>query len=180
MGFFRKIVKLKDREHLLIRNAIESDAAEIIKYFKKVTSETDFLVTQPDEVIMSIDQEKAIIRAHLEKKNSLFLVALLNDEVVGSLNFIGGGRKRTKHKGELGMSVLKDFWGLGIGSALLQSLLDWTKKSEIRKLQLEVMVDNERAINLYRKFGFKIEGRKEKAVFKNGKYIDLFVMGRWV
>ena len=59
MGFFRKIVKLKDGEHLLIRNAIESDAAEIIKYFKKVTSETDFLVTQPDEVIMSIDQEKA-------------------------------------------------------------------------------------------------------------------------
>jgi RimJ/RimL family protein N-acetyltransferase len=103
----------------------------------------------------------------------------LVDRIVGSLNFIGGSRERTKHKGEFGMSVLKDFWGLGIGSALLQSLIEWAKGSGIRKIQLEVMADNERAINLYKKFGFKIEGRKEKAVFKNGEYTDILVMGRW-
>jgi len=179
LGFFRKNVKLKNGEHLLIRNAVESDAAELIRFFRKVTSETDFLVTKPEEVVMSIEQEKSIIRAHLEKENSLFLVALLVDRIVGSLNFIGGSRERTKHKGEFGMSVLKDFWGLGIGSALLQSLIEWTKGSGIRKIQLEVMADNERAINLYKKFGFKIEGRKEKAVFKNGEYTDILVMGRW-
>jgi len=180
LGSFKRLVKLKDGKTLLVRNAVEADALELIRYFKKVTAETDFLVTKPEEVSMSVEQEKAIIRAHLEKENSIFLVAVLNERIVGSLNFIGGGRKRTKHKGELGMSVLKDFWGLGIGSALLQSLLDWAKNSGIKKIQLEVMVDNEQAIGLYKKFRFKIEGKKEKAVFKNSNYVDLLIMGRWV
>lgn len=180
MGSFRKLVKLKNGKIILIRNAVETDASELIRYFKKVTAETDFLVTRPEEVFTSVKQEESIILAHLEKKNSIFLVAELDGKIVGSLNFIGGGRKRTRHKGEFGMSVLKDFWGLGIGSSLLQSLLDWAKISGIKKIQLEVMADNERAIKLYEKFNFKIEGRKKNAVFKNLNYVDLLIMGRWV
>jgi len=172
--------KLKDGRVLLVREANENDAKEILEHMELVVSESDFLLSEPDEIDWDIEREKKIIKMYRESKNDLFLVAEFDGKVVGMLNFRGGKRRRVKHKGEFGISVRKKYWGLGIGSALLNTLILWAKKVGIKKIQLEVVDGNERAINLYLKYGFEIEGRKKRAVFKDGIYIDLIIMGRWL
>lgn len=64
-------------------------------------------------------------------------------------------RRRMSHRAEIGISVAKDYWGMGIGSTLMAALLSFAKERGIRQLNLEVRSDNERAIRLYEKFGFK-------------------------
>ena len=75
------------------------------------------------------------------------------------------------------MSVLKDFWNNGAGTLLMNQFLDWTRQKGVKKIQLEVLDHNLRAINFYKKFGFKMEGRKTKNILLKDGYHDLLVMG---
>ena len=75
------------------------------------------------------------------------------------INFGSGKRPRTRHAGDFGMSVHEQYWGLGIGSMLLQSLIDWCQETGfIQKINLRVRTDNTAAIRLYERKGFKKEG----------------------
>jgi len=47
---------------------------------------------------------------------------------------------------------------------------------DLNKISLEVLENNERAIGLYKKLGFKVEGIKREEVYKNGKYINSIIM----
>ncbi|WP_052045184.1 GNAT family N-acetyltransferase [Caloranaerobacter azorensis] len=82
--------------------------------------------------------------------NKLFLIAEIEGEIVGNLSFKGSNRRRLKHAGEFGISVKKEYWNMGIASQLIKELIEWAKSSGIiKKINLKVMEDNERAINLY-------------------------------
>lgn len=99
-------------------------------------------------------------------------------KIVGCLNFSGGARQRTAHTGELGVSVLKEYWGCGIGRELIQYLIDWSKETGIiRKINLRVRTDNARGINLYKHLGFLEEGVKSRDFLINGKFYDSLIMG---
>jgi RimJ/RimL family protein N-acetyltransferase len=77
------------------------------------------------------------------------------------------------------MVVKKKYWGFGIGSLLLDTLLEWAKSNQfIKKINLRVRTDNQRAIKLYEKRGFVKEGTLRKEIFLNDKYYDLLWMGR--
>jgi RimJ/RimL family protein N-acetyltransferase len=74
--------------------------------------------------------------------------------------------------------VLKDYWGLSIGKHLLRYLIDWAKKTgKVRKINLRVRVDNERAIRLYQRLGFVIEGTLKREFYVGGRFIDSYLMG---
>ena len=76
------------------------------------------------------------------------------------------------------MSVRKSFWGLGIGSFMLDMLLDWARDTQIiTKINLRVRTDNHRAILLYERKGFLIEGTISKELLVAGQYYDLHWMG---
>ncbi|HBG38418.1 MAG TPA: N-acetyltransferase, partial [Clostridiaceae bacterium] len=82
-------------------------------------------------------------------------------------------------RGELGIAVLKQFWGIGVGNFLMDYLFKWINSNGIiKKVDLSVREDNINAINLYIKWGFKIEGRISKGLYINGKYYDLYNMGK--
>ncbi|QRG69135.1 GNAT family N-acetyltransferase [Brevibacillus choshinensis] len=113
-----------------------------------------------------------------EAPNQLFLVAEVEGTLVGNLTFRGGARARTQHAGEFGVSVLKDFWGYGIGRALIESLLGWAKDSAVvRKINLRVRSDNASAIHLYKKLGFKEEGVFTREFLIDGVFYDCILMG---
>ncbi|HGS4599259.1 TPA: GNAT family N-acetyltransferase, partial [Vibrio cholerae] len=80
-----------------------------------------------------------------------------------------------------GMGVKDDVQGLGVGSALLKTVIDLADNwLNLKRIELTVYVDNERAINLYKKFGFVIEGESKDYAFRNGSYVDVYHMARVV
>ncbi|ABQ46370.1 GCN5-related N-acetyltransferase [Thermotoga petrophila RKU-10] len=167
---------LKNGSLLLIREASIWDAKRIVEYMKEVTSETDFLITRPDEVY-DVSTERNYIRMYRNNPGKLMIVGEINREIVSLLTFTGFGRKRTKHVGEIGISVKKRYWNIGIGTRMITSAIEWARRNDFIRIQLEVLKSNERAISLYRKLGFELEGVKRKAVRRDdGSFEDVFVM----
>lgn len=108
-----------------------------------------------------------------------FYVAVRHGEVVGMADLHVHDRGRRRHVGELGMAVTPAHGGQGIGSALLRTLLDLADKwLDLRRLELQVYVDNDRAIRLYERHGFQVEGTLREYAFTNGAYIDALFMAR--
>jgi RimJ/RimL family protein N-acetyltransferase len=102
----------------------------------------------------------------------------MDGEIVGNLAFRAGTRPRVAHVGEFGVSVLKSYWGIGIGKYLVQSLLDWAKDGGIiRKINLRVKEDNRTGIVLYKKLGFREEGIRTRDFCIDGKLYDSICMG---
>jgi RimJ/RimL family protein N-acetyltransferase len=88
--------------------------------------------------------------------------------------------KRFSHKVEFGVSVLKDFWGYGIGKNLLKESIAWADSNDIKKITLNVLETNTKAIELYKRLGFEIEGiLKNDRILANGEYYNTIVMGRF-
>ena len=170
--------ELKNGRQLLIRQAEADDAAALLKYLDVISGETDFLSFGPGEFDLSLSEEAEFIQSCGSNDNGLFLVGVMDEKIVAGLTFAGGKRRRMRHSGELGMSVVKDCWGLGIGSLLLDALIDWARQSNVvTKLNLRVRTDNYRAVALYRRKGFIVEGTIRKDFLINGKYFDHYWMG---
>lgn len=93
------------------------------------------------------------------------------------LSFRAGTRERIPHVGELSVSVFRSYWGNGIGRALLEALIAWAPSAGITKIDLRVREDNERAIELYKRVGFKKEGAQSRGILHHSKYYDLVLMG---
>lgn len=163
---------------IIIRKALKSDAKALIEYLEVIGGESDFLTFSKGQFGRSIEQEEDFIENTLNKENALFIIAEINGNIVGNLNFSGGPRQRTAHVGEFGVSVIKQNWGNGIGEQLVTYLINWGKASEIiRKIDLRVRVDNTRAIYLYKKLGFLEEGLLKRDFLINGEFYDSLLMG---
>lgn len=109
------------------------------------------------------------------------LVAAVAGEVVGNLGLTRFARPRRAHVGEIGMGVRDAWQGKGVGSALLQAALDLADNwLGLRRIELHVHADNERAIALYRKFGFEVEGTHRAYAIRDGVYVDSLSMARLI
>lgn len=108
------------------------------------------------------------------------LVAIVGDRVVGMLGLHTFPNKpRRRHVGTIGMSVHDEWQGKGIGTALMRAGVDLADNwINLRRLELEVYTDNEPAIRLYERFGFEREGTLRQHAFREGRYVDSYVMGR--
>jgi len=173
-----KNICLRDGRNIIIREAVKEDADRIIDYINKVSAESDYLTFEQGEFNVSVDEEEKVIERSRKADNRLFLVAYLDGEIVGSLNFNGGERSRIRHMGEFGVSVLKEYWHLGIGESLILFLLKWCSDSKvIRKINLKVREDHRVGIKLYEKLGFKKEGIITRYFCMNDNFYDAILMG---
>jgi putative acetyltransferase len=113
-------------------------------------------------------------------KADVLLVAERGGEIVGSCGMHpAGASPRRRHVMALGISVRADAQGQGVGSALMQAMCDYADRwIGLLRLELCVYVDNERAIALYRRFGFEVEGRHRGYVLRDGAFVDAFAMAR--
>jgi putative acetyltransferase len=118
----------------------------------------------------------------IEPPEGLFsLVACVeNDEVVGQLALqTFPNRPRRRHVGYIGMAVRDDWQGKGVGTALVKAAIDWADNwLNLTRLELDVFCDNTPAVKLYEKFGFAIEGTKVDFAFRDGQYVDAYIMAR--
>lgn len=162
---------------IIIERAKATDAEAILNFSKICGSETDNLSFGESGIPISAEQEASHIGSIERSDTDIFLVARDGGEIVGTGNYSSFSKKRMRHRGEFGISVKKSYWNQGVGTMLMEHILDFAKnvaRSEI--VSLEVRSDNEAAIHLYRKFGFEKIGTF-KGYFKIGEeLIDFDIM----
>lgn len=162
-----------------IREADANDASGLLKYIEEISGESEMNSFSPGEFDITEEKEKEILRICKESPNKLYLIAAIEGKIVGSLSISGSTRNRIRHVGEFGMSVSKEHWGKGIGRALLCTLLKWSKdEGNLKKVNLRVRTDNNRAIDLYLKNGFEVEGRIRRDFCVDAIYYDHYCMGK--
>lgn len=158
----------------VIRRPTVRDAERMLKHIHAMADEApDCLPLLPGEFQVTLEEERKIITDYNAADNSIFLLAEVDDDLVALCNAVGGKRQATRHCATLGISVRKAWQGKGIGTLLLQNVIDWAKTSGIlRRLDLKVYADNDRGIALYKKLGFTTEGLRRQAILRNGQLID--------
>ena len=162
-----------------IRPAVPDDAAAVLAYLKVVGGESDNLTFGPEGPGLSESEEREYLARAASSDNALVLLALCEGVIVGALSFEGGVRARTRHTGELGISVTRPFTGQGIGGTLLLALIAWAEEGGVvRKLNLRTRVDNLGAIRLYERLGWVVEGRITRDQGIGGVFTDTLLMGR--
>jgi RimJ/RimL family protein N-acetyltransferase len=173
-----KKVILKSGAELLIRKATEEDAEEMARFKLHICGESDFLSFGENEIEISAETERKTIQSENAANNCVIIIALIEEEIAGFVTFKGGSRIRKRHAGELGISVREKYWGLGIANFLLEVLIEWAKATQIvRKIDLLTRADNEKAIKLYEKFGFRKEGVLTRDLCIKGVFYDSISMG---
>ena len=125
-------------------------------------------------------QDPELTRRFIEARgeNDLGLVAERDGVLVGSAGW-QRFKGRRAHAATIGMGVHDDYVGQGIGTALLAALVDSADRwFAIRRLDLTVFADNAPAVQLYRRFGFEVEGTLRDFGFRDGRYVDALAMAR--
>jgi len=175
-NILREII-LKTGEKLILRQPTEDDAGAMIEYLNQVGGESDNLLFGKDEFYMTVEQEKEFIRKLRQNPNSIMILGLIDNSIV-SVSQIGClSKKRIAHNCELAISVRKQHWNKGIGSAVMEELIRFAKNHDrIKNVHLGVRASNSRAIGLYEKFGFVKVGVHKDYFNINGTYDDLILM----
>jgi L-phenylalanine/L-methionine N-acetyltransferase len=119
-------------------------------------------------------------RLAMPSEDTYNLVAVVADRVVGMLGLhTFPNRPRRRHTGTIGMGVHDEWQGKRIGTALLRAGVDLADNwFNLTRLELEVYTDNQLAIRLYERCGFEREGTLRQFAFRDGVYVDAYMMAR--
>ncbi len=162
-----------------VRSAKIEDAQALSELRLQIDGESENLDRVKGEAYIDREGFKDIIKSDSESLNNIFLVAEVNGTLVGFARCEGNELKRSSHKVEFGVGVMKDYWGYGIGKNFLKESVSWADANNIKKITLNVLETNEKAITLYDKYGFKIEGVLQKdKLLSDGNYYNTLLMGR--
>lgn len=161
---YRQEIRLKNGKMLLIRNGTTEDGAAVWENFNLTHGETDYLLSYPDENSFTAEQEADFLQQKTDSKNEVELLAWIDGKLAGTAGIeMIGSKDKVRHRAELGISILRAYWGQGIGTELLRACIECAKKAGYSQLELDVVSENERAAVLYRHFGFVEYGRNPRA-----------------
>lgn len=160
---YNKIINLKNGKEALLRNGEFADGEAVFVNFNETHAETDYLLSYPDENSFDAQQEAEFLKEKTESPNEIEIVAVVDGVVAGTAGIEAVGAKyKLKHRAELGIAILKGYWGLGIGKALMEACIECAKDAGYTQLELNVVAENERAVSLYKKMGFVEYGRNPR------------------
>jgi len=172
------LFKLKNGEVVELREALKSDAKNLINFYNIVGGETDFLSFGKDEFNVTVNFEENYLENLKKEINSILILATIDDKIIGAASINSSPKRRLKHVGTLGIVIKKEFCNMGLGKILINHLIDWAKSNGItKKITLVTRYDNFLAIELYKNMGFETEGILKNDNFENGKYYDSLTMG---
>jgi RimJ/RimL family protein N-acetyltransferase len=163
---------------MIIRTIRESDTEQFLLLGKTLDQETQFMMLEPGERTMTIEEQSQRIKSVLSQDNQMIFAAEQDNRLVGFLGAFGGGFQRNRHCAYIVIGILQKYVGQGIGTQLFEALETWAIDHKLHRLELTVMSHNERAIHLYQKMGFKTEGIKRDSLLVNGRYVDEYYMAK--
>ena len=178
MTYNAETLAFRDGGQYTIRSAEPEDASIVLQYMKIILGETPFLLRTPEELTVTPEREAAILAERKEDPRSLMLVAEKDGEIIAVSDIQSHGIKsRQYHRGELGISVRKDFWHQGIGSAMMNRLDAFAREAGYEQIELTVESKNLRAIRMYLKNGFTVYGTRPHGMkYPDGSYDNDYLM----
>ncbi|ASZ09939.1 GNAT family N-acetyltransferase [Chitinophaga pendula] len=152
---------LPNGQYLIIRPPAIEDAPALLESFRQQTRETDFLLLTPEEAAaMTIQEEETFIQSYLNHPQHLLLLAEVNGQLAGSISVNQQPFRKQAHIGIMGIAVSRPYWNLGIGRRLMTAMIRWAEQHpDITLIQFSTSAHNDKAIHLYRNFGFQEYGR---------------------
>ena len=160
---YNQSITLKNGKEALLRNGDASDGAAVYDNFNQTHAETDYLLSYPDENSFDPEQEAQFLRNKTESPNEIEIIAIIDGKVAGTAGIEAVGEKhKVRHRAELGISILREYWGLGMGKALTKACIQCARDAGYAQLELSVVAENQRALALYRSLGFEEFGRNPR------------------
>ena len=172
---------LKDGRKTLFRSPRDEDIQGILDYLYLSAGETEFILRYPEECgKYTFEGEKALFDRINASENEAMLVCLVEGKVVGNCQIGWKTGIKTRHRADVAIALLKEYWNQGIGTRLFQELIRIAEENEnILQMELEFVEGNTRARALYEKMGFRIAGIKPNAIrLKDGTMLNEYYMIR--
>ncbi|WP_426577533.1 GNAT family N-acetyltransferase [Xenorhabdus stockiae] len=155
---------------------IRSAETEDAEHFQRIFGHPDVYFYTLQRPCPSLEMWRERLKNNREQGVFDF-VAEIDSNVVGTLGLYSYPNPRRKHVISLGIGIDPDYSGRGIGSEMMAFAIDYVFNwLGCIRIDLEVFTDNEKAIALYTKFGFEMEGIQRKAALKQGRYCDVMDM----
>lgn len=175
---FCDTVILKDGRECVIRNGVFEDGKAVLENYILTHRQTENLLAYADETDRTVEDESEWLDSMKNSPVEIQLLAFVGGYLAGMAGVNSIGRRiKLRHRASLGVSVDEEYWGLGIGRALLERCIICARKAGYEQLELDVVSDNERALGLYERLGFKEWGRNPKAFkTRDGRYQELIAM----
>ena len=171
-----KPMKVRDKlgREIILRNAEVSDSAALIEYLKITTGETPYLIREPEEVTITLEQEEKFIESKLNDKKELMLIATIDGKHIGNCSLMSiAPYKRYAHRCEIAIALYQEYCGSGIGKIMMKTVLNVAKSLGYEQAELEVISTNTNAIELYKKLGFETCGHfPNNMKYSDGTYAD--------
>jgi len=173
-----KRIPLKNGLSCLLRSPTAEDAEGMLRYLRQSSEETDFMARYSDEVTTTLEDERLILSDILSDPKKIMIAAFIDGQLVANIGLSKMGlHERESHRAAFGMSIIKAYWGIGLGSVLLSALLESAEIMGYEQLELEVVAENARALALYGKFGFLRFGtRPDTFKYRDGRYCSCHLM----
>lgn len=168
---------MRPPETLKIRRAVASDAEALTR----VNTDPDVMRNLLQVPFGNVDAMRArLAEQNVGGKSDLQLVAEVDGELVGSAGLHPASLQlRRRHVMGLGIGLSAAGQGRGVGTALMQALLDYADQwAQVQRIELTVFADNARAIRLYERFGFRVEGTHRAYALRDGVFADVLAMAR--
>lgn len=157
---YYKTVALKDGRKCILRNGTEQDAQASLDVFILTHEETDYLLSYPDEITFTAAEQAEYLKNKTQSVNEIEILAEVDGKIVGLGGIeCAGNHIKTRHRASFGISIIREYRGLGIGRALTNACIECAERAGYQQLELEVVAENTSAISLYRSAGFTEYGR---------------------
>jgi len=160
----------------LIREATEEDGAALHALRMALFEESDTLLWEPGEYRLTVADEERQIRQLRQQANSVCLVAEQDGRLIGFLNAMGMQVNRRRLQTKIALAVRRENWGQGCASRLVSEALAWAKKAGLVRVELTVHTSNLRAISVYLRAGFQLEGVARRSLVVGGRLVDEYQM----
>ena len=172
---------LRDGRKALLRSPLPEDAQGTLDYLRRTAEETDFLMRTPEECgRYTLENEIALFDMKNASKNEAFIMCIVDGKVVGNCEICFNNRVKTRHRAQIAIAIIKEYWGLGIGTKMFEKMIRIAEEREdVTQLELEFIEGNVRGRALYEKMGFRIVGVHPNALRqKDGKLYNEYLMIR--
>lgn len=162
---------------LMINKAEKEDAFHIIEYLNIVGGESDNLLFGANGFHMTVEAEETFIDSLIHLETSALFIGKVENEIVCIGSIMSPLKERIAHQAEIAISVKKEYWGKGIGTQLMRTMIDFSKENgKTEVLHLGVKAENKTAMKLYKKMGFVEVGRHHKFFKIKEQYYDEILM----